>query len=571
VKRALLILVVSVTVLAAARWSHLVRAGAQGGGGVATDNGDVNGDGSRDLSDAVYLINWLFLGGREPVAIADSGLAERVQALEDQVSGLVASPEALMKQALEGLKSLSTGHEQLWDFPLHALRQAEGAPGAVASATLLIDGAEAGKVMGFVIEEETKRPPKVVIVWGSPLPVFQPAIPGTAFDLVYQDIAGELVFHGEIGEATLAGVDGKNGYQRLTGYSQLHRLTRGRKSRVFQDKSAPDIVSRLLADAGLGAGDFEFALESQHAAREYCVQYQETDFEFVTRLMEEEGIWYYFQHEKGTNKLVFGDGKSGRLPPSGTALHYPGHGVPPPAGEPAIFDLHRSESLAVGQVTLGDYDFERVSPVFGHAGVPGSVEDFHFGVNRFDAPGLDTEAQHELEAAQLAADVLEGAGNPRIRPGMVITIDGTDRRFNGKYYVVGATHRYVHAGSGGAAGGYFGSAFRCIPEAAADRPACAGKRQAPGAQSALVTGPAGQTTYTDSFGRVKVKFFWDRDGKADENSSLWIRVAQNHVGGTAGFFLPEVGDEVLVMFEHGDIDRPIVIGSLWNGKDKPPR
>jgi type VI secretion system secreted protein VgrG len=70
---------------------------------------------------------------------------------------------------------------------------------------------------------------------------------------------------------------------------------------------------------------------------------------------------------------------------------------------------------------------------------------------------------------------------------------------------------------------------------------------------------------------VKVKFFWDRDGKADENSSLWIRVAQNHVGGTAGFFLPEVGDEVLVMFEHGDIDRPIVIGSLWNGKDKPPR
>ena len=570
-KRALLILLVSVAVLAVARWSLLFRASAQGGGGVATENGDVNGDGARDLSDAVYLIDWLFLGGREPVAIADSGLAGRVQALEDQLAALVSSPEAQMKQALDELKSLSTGSEGTWDFPLHALRPAQGPAGGAAAATLLIDGAAAGTVLGFVIEEETKRPPRIKIVWGAPLPVFKPALPGTAFDLVYQDVAGELVFHGEVGEATVAGVDGKYGYLRLTGYTQLHRLTRGRKSRVFQDKSAPDIVSRLLTDAGLAAGDFEFALESQHAAREYCVQYQETDFEFVTRLMEEEGIWYYFRHQKGSNTLVIGDGKSGRLPPSGTALHYPGHGVPPPAGEPSIFDLHRTQSLPVGQVTLGDYDYERPGAVFGQAGVPGSVEDFRFGVNRFDAASLDTMAQHDLEAAQLAADVLEGAGNPRIRPGIVIAIDGTDRRFNGKYYVVGVTHRYVHAGSGGAEGGYFGSAFRCVPEAASDRPCREAKRLAPGAQSAVVTGPAGQTTYTDSLGRVKVKFFWDREGKADENSSAWIRVAQNNPAGTPGFSLPEVGDEVLVTFEHGDIDRPVVIGALWNGKDKPPR
>lgn len=573
-KRTLLIAFAAVILFAGARWFLFFNASARADR-TASLNGDVNGDGARDLSDVLYILNWLFLDGSEPVAIADSAaLEDRVRSLEEQVAQLAAqgsSPETVMKNALADLKKLSTGSEGIWDFTLHVLKKAEGSAAGPATATLLLDGAPVGTVLGFNLAEEVSMPPRLDIITQVPIASFTPVGLEASLKLIYQDEGGQMVFHGEVGEACVAGSDAKSIYLRVAGFSKLNRLARGRKSRIFQGATVPDILKQILAAAGITEAEFEFVFEAPHPSREYCVQYRESDFDFASRLMEEEGIWTFFTYSADGAKLRFGDGSQGRIPPTGKILGYPGYLIEPPAGSvPYISALHRAVSPAIGQVTIGDFDFVKVSPVFGRAGVAGSVEDFDFGVNLFDPPSLNALALRRLERAQVTADVLRGASNSiDLRPGIVISIGGTDQRFNGKYYVVGATHRYVHAGSP-QGGGYYGNSFECIPEASAHRPPCTRKPIAPGAQSAIVTGPPGQQTYTDALGRVKVKFFWDRSGSADEKSSAWIRVAQNNAAATPGFFLPEVGDEVIVAFEHGDINRPYVIGSLWNGKDRPP-
>jgi type VI secretion system VgrG family protein len=570
-KRTLLLIAAAFTLVVVGRVFLIFVADAQAVP-TATLNGDTNGDGVRDLSDAIRLLNWLFLGGPEPVAIAGStGLEDRVRALEDEVARLAESnspADAALAKALDDLKRLGAG--EVWDFPRHLLRNA----GAGAEATLTLNGAKLGRTLAFRLVDGISMEPRLDIIEEIPIPSYGPVAPGTPLSLLYQDTAGQAMFHGEVGEVSVAGVDGKNVYLRIAGFSKLHRLARGRHSRIYQGIPVMDIAKRLLDQGGFPRDEYELVLEGTISpARDYVVQHNQTDLEFLLRVLSDEGIYFFFVESAKGAKLRFGNGAASRIPATGEVLNYPGHLIDPPQlSAPFLFEFHRSSELAVGKVTLTDYDFEKVTPVFGSASVPGATdEEFDFGVGRFVPAELDALALRRLDLEQSRADAVEGASNTAgLRPGLVVTVGGTSERFNGKYLVTGVTHRYVHAG-GAAGGGYFGNSFSGIPEAARYLPPLGSPTPAAtGLQPATVTGPSGQRIYTDALGRVKVKFPWDREGRNDDSSSAWVRVAQNHAAGAPGFFLPEVGDEVIVAFEHGDINRPVVLGSMWNGKDRPP-
>lgn len=556
------------TVLVATQWLASIHSGVNAQAApVARENGDTNGDGVRDLSDAIHYLSWLYLGGPEPVAIAGSSdLQDRVQALEE----VAFSEEAALSRAVQEVRKLTPGAQALWDAPAGVLEDT-GKSGTPARATLSIGAAATGRVVAFRLDEELSIIPCLDIIEEIPIPSYAAIRPGTPLKLSYQDASGRAFFHGEVAEASLVGSDGEHVLVHIRGFDKMHRLTRGRKSRTFLEQKGSDVVSRVLTDSGVGPAEFEMVLEEEHPTREQVVQYNETDFDFVTRLLAEEGIYFVVLHSDGGAMIRFGDGVQGRVPPSGDALPYPGLGVDPPAGSPLRASALR-RTLATGptRATVGDYDALRALPVFASAGDPGAEsEDFDFGVDLTDPADLANAARRQLELLQSSYDALEGASNSaQLRPGKLIAISGVERSFNGKYLVTGVTHRYF----ADAGGGFYGNIFRCIPESARYRP----PRRAPkpglaGVQSAVVTGPPGQTIYTDAYGRVKVRFHWDRAGANDESSSAWVRVSQNRVAGPQSYFLPEVGDEVLVGFEHGDIDRPVIIGSLWNGEDRPPR
>jgi type VI secretion system secreted protein VgrG len=331
------------------------------------------------------------------------------------------------------------------------------------------------------------------------------------------------------------------------------------------------------------------------------VQYRESDFDFASRLMEDEGIFYFFQHSAGGHTLIVSDGPQAE-PPLGTfVFDRAGH------AQDRIFDWLKSQELRSGRVTLRDFEFELPgAPIEATATIPDSVQagqvahrlrlagnarlelyDYPAGwAQRFDGVGSGGQDQSDslqniFPAAQQSAGVRMGeeaehsvviAGGSTaaaFSPGNTFTLQG---HFNGDggYLLTEVRHTASPLGGGNFD---YANAFTCVPAGVPFRPV----RKTPkpvlaGTQTAVVVGPAGEEIYVDKYGRVKVQFHWDREGKKDENSSCWIRVAQP-VGGKGHDFvwLPEIGDEVIVDFEEGDPDRPLVIGRVYNASDAPRR
>jgi type VI secretion system secreted protein VgrG len=223
-------------------------------------------------------------------------------------------------------------------------------------------------------------------------------------------------------------------------------------------------------------------------------------------------------------------------------------------------------------VTVRGYDFERPTlPVLGTAGVAGSGELYSFDHAVTRATDAQRQAQIRLEGAQADAQRHVGAsGVPTLRAGRLVTInDATGGAFGGTYVVTAVRHVLVREATGGCFS--YANEFTCIPSATPFRP----PRATPvpnvgGVLSAVVTGPTGEEVFVDRWGRIKVKFLFDRAPGSDQNSSAWIRVA-NPPGRLGEVFLPEVGDEVLVAFVQGDPSRPVVIGTLFNATHPPPR
>lgn len=353
-------------------------------------------------------------------------------------------------------------------------------------------------------------------------------------------------------------------------------LTCTSNCRIFQNKTTPEIVSQVFDD--LGFGDYELNLKGHFVKRDYCVQYRETAFNFVSRLLEEEGIFYYFKHQEGKHTLVLADAPSAYRDVPETPVTY---ALGTRAQNHVSSWEHRYEFCS-GKVAHTDYNFETPGvSLLGDTNtlldLPGS-EKFE----RFDYPGLYQKkpdgavaVKLRMEEEEVHHDVATGTSRCcTFTPGGKFTLEGHDCEAENQAYLLTAVkHRALDAGYASAGEeSEYGNTFRCVPATVPFRPARTTRKPVvQGPQTAVVVGPKGEEIHVDKYGRVKVQFHWDRLGKKDANSSCWVRVAENWAGGGWGMlFHPRVGQEVVVDFLEGDPDRPLVTGRVYNANLMPP-
>ena len=367
----------------------------------------------------------------------------------------------------------------------------------------------------------------------------------------------------------------------VTVVPKIWPLTYRQNSRIFQFLSVEEIVTTMLEEAGLNSDEFRFELSASLAPRDYCVQYQETDMQFIARLLEDEGIHYFFEHTQDMHVLVMSDTSTTnpQLEREGAIEYfYDSQGE---VREQHIFDFRYIQAVKSGKVTLRDYDFKK--PKLKLEEIIEAQESVDLEV--YDYPGLFKEAGQGKNYANIRLQALNsfklsatGASDVNtLNPGYSFNLAGHEvGKLNSEYLITDVEHVCVQTQvlEVGATdeGTQYNNTFRCIPFAPPFRPGRDTLRPIiNGTQTATVTGPDGEELYTDEFGRIKVQFHWDREGLSNQDSSCWIRVSQPAAGeGFGGFFLPRIGEEVVVDFLNGNPDMPIVIGRVYHGVNRPP-
>ncbi|MCP4324582.1 MAG: type VI secretion system tip protein VgrG [Alteromonadales bacterium] len=352
-------------------------------------------------------------------------------------------------------------------------------------------------------------------------------------------------------------------------------LDRAENRRIFQNKTCKDIVSQVFSD--LGYNDFDFKA-APGSAREYCVQYAESDLTFVMRLLAEEGYASYFKHEDGKHTLMIVDQMSAYAESPQTELTY-SKGDSPDAEINAW--LHNYE-FKKGEWIVNDYNFKEPNKNLIAQSVSKSKLEKNSKYKHYDYPSLydfasgSKIANARMDAEEVNSNTIAGASScSSFAAGLFFKLDKHDAKSEkGKYLLLTVHHQAsdntLLTGQGGDE--HYSNNFTCMPIESMYRPPMVYNRPVMyGPQSALVTGPKGEEIYIDEFGRIKVQFMWDRDGKKDENSSCFVRVMQAWAGnGWGSSFIPRIGHEVIITFLDGDPDRPIVTGSVYNGNNKPP-
>lgn len=361
-------------------------------------------------------------------------------------------------------------------------------------------------------------------------------------------------------------------------------LTRTSDSRIFQNKTVPDIIKQVCKDNGF-TDISDSGLSRTYRTWEYCVQYRETDFNFVSRLMEQEGIYYFFKHEAGKHTLVMADSGAAHSTVSGSEKvpYFP----PANAGQRERDHLSSwscSKQIMPGAFVVNDYNFETPQADL-KAKLTWSAAHAKDDLEIYDYPGEYTkkaegDAYVRARLEELAADheQFNGSGDVVGLPaGVLFTLTDYPRAdLNRKYLVVASEYRLDGGNQweGDSTSGVadVNCSIRAIDSARPYRPQrITPKPVVQGPQTAVVVGPAGEEIYPDKYGRVKVQFFWDRLGKRDENSSCWIRVAHVWAGKQwGGIHIPRIKMEVIVEFLEGDPDQPIITGAVYNADNMPP-
>ena len=361
----------------------------------------------------------------------------------------------------------------------------------------------------------------------------------------------------------------------------LWLLTRTTDSRIFQNMTVPEIVEKIFKEKNFN--DFKLNLKGSYAKREYCVQYRETDFNFISRLLEDEGIYYFFQHEDGKHTLILADDPGGHqpCPEQGIArcrLHEGGV-----YDEDMIDTLLMKQEIRAGKYTLNDFNFEMPNtslkaeePSNQKLG-PGELEYYNYPGGYGKKSEGDRLAKIRMQKEEARITTFHGTCNCRaFTSGYKFKLEDFYRTdMNNKEYVLtGIRHEGSQTYSTGDAEAEetYKNEFTCIPfDVPYRHPRGTPKPVVQGAQTAIVVGPGGEEIYPDKYGRVKVQFHWDREGKKNENSSCWVRVSQVWAGaGWGAMFIPRIGHEVIVDFLEGDPDRPIITGRVYNGNNQPP-
>lgn len=366
---------------------------------------------------------------------------------------------------------------------------------------------------------------------------------------------------------------------QLTVEPDLWPMKRDRNLRIFQGQTVPQIVNTLLGEHQVNVED---KLTGSYRVWDYCVQYQESSLDFISRLMELEGIAYYFSHEADKHTLVLTDAATQHQPFSGYEV-IPYHQTPSGGStdEEGIGQWALEDSVTPGIYSLDDYDFRKPNAwLFQAQQNPASPKPGSIDV--YDWPGRFVETGHaefyarirqerwQVEHQQIQATAT-AAG---IAPGHIFTL--TNAPFfsdNGEYLVTAAGYHFEeNRYASGEGETIHRTDFTVIPASVSYRPAqSTAWPRTYGPQTAKVVGPQGESIWTDKYGRVKVKFHWDRLAKGDDTSSCWVRVSSAWAGqGYGGVQIPRVGDEVVVDFINGDPDRPIITGRVYNDASMPP-
>ena len=367
---------------------------------------------------------------------------------------------------------------------------------------------------------------------------------------------------------------------RLTVHPWLWFLTRSSNFRIFQSMTVPDVVQNVCN--GYPFSDLRLDLTASYQTREYVCQYRESDFNFVVRLLEQEGIYFYFEHEDGKHTMVLADSHSAHSPRTGYASIAFSENGEGHEDEEHIDQWHGNHEVTPGRFSLTDFDFTKPKVnLLGKHDKALSHDLSNFEV--FDFPGEydsvadgSRYAKIRLEELQARHHLFAGGGPVRgIEVGRIFKLaNHPNPNLDHDFLVTGANFTIANndPGSGRGGGGTFHSSFEAIDSRVQFR----APRQTPrpvvqGPQTAMVVGPAGEEIHVDKHGRVKLQFQWDRYNKADENSSCWVRVSHPWASkGWGALFLPRIGHEVIVEFLDGDPDRPIVVGRVNNGDATPP-
>jgi type VI secretion system secreted protein VgrG len=360
-------------------------------------------------------------------------------------------------------------------------------------------------------------------------------------------------------------------------------LTRTTNCRIFQEKTVPEVIEQIFQDFGFT--DFQTTFSGTHNPWIYCVQYRETAFEFISRLMEKEGIFYFFRHEDGKHTMVLGDKSSvhQECPYQSNMRIAPATGIYLRDAD-TVHLWERHYQYGSGKWAQTDYNFE--TPTTSLLTTESTVIELDklTAYELFDYPGVydnkdDGESLTKLRMEEVEAtfDTARGESNCRsFASGFKFTLEEHEQEDQNQSYTLLSVAHSAHQGSlyGGEGNekANYQNSFICYPSAVQFRP---GRKTARpivhGSQTAVVVGPAGEEIYTDNYGRVKVQFFWDRLGSKDDKSSCWIRVSQPWAGKNWGaIWIPRIGQEVVVDFLEGDPDRPLIVGRVYNEQQGVP-
>lgn len=353
-------------------------------------------------------------------------------------------------------------------------------------------------------------------------------------------------------------------------------LKQSRDCRIFQQKSIPDIIKMVFKDFGLQ--NFKIDLNQSYAELDFCVQYRETAFDFVSRLMEENGIFYFFVHTEKKHTMVLADSTS-----AWSKLSVESLSCRSSAAEPILSWAH-DYNFTPGSWTYRDFNFE--TPSLDLTTTEPTTLDIKEtgGFEEFDYPGRYGVTSDGRQLNRTRAEAREAGYHavrgeslcPLLVPGGRFALaDNWDEAENGKSYAIASVRHTVTQPvymTGDETGEPYRNTFEVFPvETTYRAPRNTPRPLVQGPQTAIVVGPAGEEIYTDKYGRVKVQFHWDREGKRDENSSCWVRVSQVWAGaGWGAIQIPRIGQEVIVDFLEGDPDRPIITGRVYNAEQMPP-
>ena len=369
---------------------------------------------------------------------------------------------------------------------------------------------------------------------------------------------------------------------RATIVPWLWFLTRTSDCRVFQRQSVLDIAEAVFNGHRFGSEFYEIRLKQRYPKRRYCVQYRETDFNYINRLFENDGIYYWFDHTQKRHRLVLADGLGASKPAPGfEKLKFNPVDLAAAQGRTDISEWMVQQEVQPVSYRLKDFDFKKPSdPLLASHDIPREHGMARFGM--YDYPGEYYEPQDaqryarlRLEELQAGYEILQGSTGARgLAAGTVFELTDHPRKDQNRKYLVTELDLTADAGefeSGGSGEDFFSCDFTAIPTKTPYRPPrITPKPLIQGIQTATVVGQKGKEVDPDNFARVKVQFHWDRYGQKDENSSCWVRVSQPWAGKGFGCMnIPRIGQEVVVEFIEGDPDRPLINGRLYHAENMP--